>query len=178
VSHSYWHRGGGQAGDILVARIGATTGKTFLVDYAPDAVFASYLIRLRSKPKVTAAFLSAFTETELYWRQIDAAKGGRLKHGVNIPVLQHLLVPKPDLAEQQQIASRLSIVQAKLAAEEKRRLALDNLFQSLLHNLMTGCVRVNHLFDELVGADPRVGPVGGAHGGAPLRGGNRGTGTR
>ncbi len=35
------------AGDIVFARTGATTGKSFLVDESPDAVFASYLIRLR-----------------------------------------------------------------------------------------------------------------------------------
>ncbi|MBI4489856.1 MAG: restriction endonuclease subunit S, partial [Deltaproteobacteria bacterium] len=36
-----------QAGDLLFARSGATTGKTFLVTQCPEAVFASYLIRLR-----------------------------------------------------------------------------------------------------------------------------------
>src|SRR4051812_15425050 len=35
------------SGDIVFARTGATTGKSFLVDDPPDAVFASYLIRLR-----------------------------------------------------------------------------------------------------------------------------------
>lgn len=35
------------SGDIVFARTGATTGKSFLVDEPPEAVFASYLIRLR-----------------------------------------------------------------------------------------------------------------------------------
>ena len=35
------------SGDIVFARTGATTGKSFLVHNPPDAVFASYLIRLR-----------------------------------------------------------------------------------------------------------------------------------
>jgi type I restriction enzyme, S subunit len=35
------------SGDIVFARTGATTGKSFLVDAPPNAVFASYLIRLR-----------------------------------------------------------------------------------------------------------------------------------
>ena len=33
--------------DILFARIGATTGKSYIVKNPPQAVFASYLIRLR-----------------------------------------------------------------------------------------------------------------------------------
>jgi len=35
------------SGDIVFARTGATTGKSYLVDDPPKAVFASYLIRLR-----------------------------------------------------------------------------------------------------------------------------------
>ena len=34
------------AGDIVFARTGATPGKCFLIEHAPRAVFASYLIRL------------------------------------------------------------------------------------------------------------------------------------
>ena len=33
------------AGDIVFARTGATTGKSFLIQNPPDSVFASYLIR-------------------------------------------------------------------------------------------------------------------------------------
>ena len=38
---------GSADGDIVFARNGATTGKSFLVNDPPEAVFASYLIRLR-----------------------------------------------------------------------------------------------------------------------------------
>jgi len=36
-----------QENDLLFARIGATTGKSYIVKNPPQAVFASYLIRLR-----------------------------------------------------------------------------------------------------------------------------------
>lgn len=48
----------------------------------------------------------------------------------------------PTLVDQKEIATQLSAVDAKLAAEEARRDALANLFQSLLHHLMTGKMRV------------------------------------
>ena len=38
-------------GDIVIARIGATTGKAFLIKDCPSAVFASYLMRIRAYPK-------------------------------------------------------------------------------------------------------------------------------
>jgi len=90
-------------------------------------------------------FLFGFTNTQLYWQQINAAKGGRLKQGINIPVLQGPLCPHPPEAEQRQITAQLSAVDAKLAAEQKRRAALDALFKSLLHHLMTGKVRVKEI---------------------------------
>ena len=40
------------------------------------------------------------------------------------------------------IASQLAVINAKLAAEERRREALDALFKSLLDHLMTGKVRL------------------------------------
>src|SRR5205823_10771735 len=46
--------------DVLFARTGATTGKTHLVRKPERAVFASYLIRLRPKPSVSAGYLHAF----------------------------------------------------------------------------------------------------------------------
>ncbi|MDO9538367.1 MAG: hypothetical protein Q7J68_08645 [Thermoplasmata archaeon] len=36
------------SGDIVFARTGATTGKSFLIKGCPDSIFASYLIRLHT----------------------------------------------------------------------------------------------------------------------------------
>src|SRR5690348_10743918 len=47
-----------ETGDIVIARIGATTGKAFLIQECPEAVFASYLIRLRTKPGLLPKFLN------------------------------------------------------------------------------------------------------------------------
>lgn len=67
--------------------------------------------------------------------------------GVNHPrtswtALKKWMFPLPPLEEQQEIARILQAVDAKIAAEESRRQALEALFQSLLHHLMTGKVRV------------------------------------
>jgi type I restriction enzyme S subunit len=47
-------------GDLVIARIGATTGKAHLLEKCPEAVFASYLIRLRTKPSLAPDFLGFF----------------------------------------------------------------------------------------------------------------------
>jgi len=131
-----------QSGDILFARIGATTGKTFLVADCPPAVFASYLIRVRTESSLLPDYLSQFTNTDRYWQQIDAVKGGRLKQGINIPVINSLFIPMPSLVEQKEIAHILAVADEKIRTGERRRAALQALFKSMLHQLMTGQVRV------------------------------------
>jgi len=54
------------------------------------------------------------------------------------------LIPLPPLDEQREIARILQAVDEKIRAEEGRRQALDVLFKTLLHHLMTGKVRVKH----------------------------------
>lgn len=128
--------------DIVVARIGATTGKSYLVCDPPDAVFASYLIRIRAKPNIDPGFLALFMSSDRYWSQVDAAKGGRLKLGVNIPVLSNLVLPLPPMDQQEKISAAIRVLDKKIANESRRRLALSSLFDSLLMDLMTGQRRV------------------------------------
>jgi len=54
-------------------------------------------------------------------------------------------VPLPPLPVQQKIASILSAIDAKIEAEENKKQALEELFKTLLDNLMTAKIRVNHL---------------------------------
>jgi len=51
-------------------------------------------------------------------------------------------VPLPSVAEQGKIAEMLSRADRKIFVEENRKAALQALFKSMLHQLMTGQVRV------------------------------------
>jgi len=113
-----------ETGDIVIARIGATTGKAFLIQECPEAVFASYLIRLRTKPGLLPKFLNYCLQTSEYWQHIDSQKGGRLKGGVNIPILENLEIPFPPPIEQRAVAHALDAVQ-KAKEARQRNLALE-----------------------------------------------------
>jgi len=52
-------------------------------------------------------------------------------------------VPKPSHAKQRKIAEMLSAVDTKLDTLENEKQALDDLFRTLLHDLMTARIRVN-----------------------------------
>jgi len=60
--------------------------------------------------------------------------------------LENYLVPLPPLSEQQEIARILNVVDEKIRAEEMRKQALEQLFKSLLHNLMTAKIRLPESF--------------------------------
>lgn len=122
-----------EIGDIVFARTGATTGKSFLIRHCPESsVFASYLIRVRPKnDKVDPGYLSAFFSTQNYWNQIRSKSTGSAQVGVNSSKLKSLKVPLPPLPEQKRIAA---ILDQADALREKRRAAiakLDELLQSV-----------------------------------------------
>ena len=133
-------------GDVLVARIGATTGKTCIIKNPPKSVFASYLIRfIHDKGKVDPFFVYYFTNSKKYWAQVNASKEGKLKKGVSSSQLKIFRAPLPPLPTQQKIASMLSAIDEKIEAEENKKKALEDLFNTLLHNLMTDKIRVNKM---------------------------------
>lgn len=95
-------------GDIVFARTGATTGKSYLLKSLDiPAVFASYLIRLRPKNTIDSNFLAHFFQSPNYWSQIGVMANGAAQPGVNASKLKELIVPLPPLPEQKRIAAIL-----------------------------------------------------------------------
>src|SRR5438045_3043881 len=95
-------------GDIVFARTGATTGKSFLVDRPPEAVFASYLIRLRLLDKrLLPEFVSFFFQTAGYWQSIKDGSSGSAQGGFNATKLGALTLPVPPLSQQRRIVGLL-----------------------------------------------------------------------
>jgi len=72
---------------------------------------------------------------------ISGTTRGKLTQGV----LKNLPIPLPPLDEQREIARILQAVDAKIAAEQARRTALEELFKTLLHQLMSGRIRVPNI---------------------------------
>jgi len=56
-----------------------------------------------------------------------------------------LLFPLPETREQREIAATLAKIDASTRVHERKRECLDELFQSLLHRLVTAQIRVNEL---------------------------------
>jgi len=129
-------------GDILFARSGATTGKTFLIKSLPyEAVFASYLIRVVIfTEKLLPEFAFYFFQSFSYWDQIKPR--GAAQPNMNAKAIQKLLLPLPPLSEQRRIVSYLDEVQAKITAlkkhQEETTTALNRLEQAILEKAFRG----------------------------------------
>lgn len=138
-----------ETGDLLFVRtngVRENVGRCAVYDGEPqNALFASYLIRTRLiVERAMPKFVQVFTETgagraSFFGRASGAADG---KFNINSQTIRATVIPLPPLPEQHDIAARLSAVETKLSVEEARRAALEVLFESLLHHLMTGKVRV------------------------------------
>ena len=98
--------------DILVARTGGTTGISFIVNSAPNnAVFASYLIRLRLKKEVNLEFINLYLNSYTFWSQIVEMKSGSAMPNVNAEKLKTLRIPKVSFKEQNEFVKAFKNVE-------------------------------------------------------------------
>jgi type I restriction enzyme S subunit len=140
-------------GDILFARIGATTGKTFLVRDCPDAIYASYLIRVRAHA-VDPAFLYYFCNSEMYWHQINAHKSDKLKGGISGSLLAQIRHCSPPLDEQRAMAAVLSKILVAVELQDKIVATLKELKASTMAKLFREGLRGEPLKQTEIGEIP------------------------
>jgi type I restriction enzyme M protein len=107
-------------GDILVARTGATYGKTMLFEEDYLAIFASYLLRLRfPKDRIDPRYYWAFAQSDEYWSQASTLMTGGGQPQFNGSALKQVKIPLPPLATQQAIVAEIEAEQALVAANHE-----------------------------------------------------------
>lgn len=144
-------------GDIVVARIGATTGKSFYIETpVPNAVFASYLIRLRTKsPALLPRYLYFYMQANEYWSHINRHKGDRLKGGISIPSLESLPLRVPPRRDQERIVAVLDLVREAIKSEVAQEESSIELKTSGATSLFTRGLRGESGKDTEIGTIPQ-----------------------
>ena len=95
-------------GSLVVARTGATYGKTLYFDSDEPSVYASFLIKIDfDNNQVLNRYYWHFTKTSLYWEQANkyVKVGGQQQF--NSPALGRVCVPVPSITEQERIVKTL-----------------------------------------------------------------------
>ena len=129
-------------GDIVVARRGEL-GRRGLVSGAEVGwVCGTGCLIIRPGQLIDSRFLSYAFETAWVREWLEGHAIGTTMKNLSAAILAKLPVPVPPMNEQHQIADFLQDVDRKISVGERRQRALDALFRSVLHYLVTGKVRV------------------------------------
>jgi type I restriction enzyme S subunit len=141
-------------GDILLNRVNSLShlGKVALIgELQEPTVYESNMMRFRVRENIALHNYVFFylTTSSVRVRLQGRAKRAVAQSSINQGDVISLPIPIPTFDEQLSIVSELERIEVKSRAEESRLAALDALFQSLLHHLMTGKVRVNQIAQSL-----------------------------
>jgi type I restriction enzyme, S subunit len=115
-------------GDILLARSGATVGKSFI--YRPgwgEACFAGYLVQARISQKNDADFIYQYMNSGAFWSWASVNFIQSTIQNISAEKYANLIVPRPPLSEQHEI---VSFAMANLALlDDQNRLVSQSIDQ-------------------------------------------------
>ena len=132
--------------DILFARRGEI-GRQKLVTEAEDGWLCGtgcFLVRAR-KPFLDNRFLALYFATEPVVKWLYSHAAGAIMPNLNNKVMQRLQVFYPCLETQQEIIDTIVSIDRRTNAANRKTVALQDLFRTLLHELMTAKRRVIEL---------------------------------
>lgn len=96
-------------GDILVARTGATYGKTMIYEEEYESIYASFLIKLVFNPnKIIQKYYWIFAQTEYYWNQAKDLVTGGGQPQFNANTIKRIQIPVPPIAVQEEIIKQIN----------------------------------------------------------------------
>lgn len=91
-------------GDVVVARTGASFGKSLYFDKPIDASYASFLIKVTCRNGVLdGKYLWHFMQSSYYWKQAEilVSRGGQPQFNSN--AISRVKIPVPDMKKQKEI---------------------------------------------------------------------------
>jgi type I restriction enzyme S subunit len=138
------------ADDVLLIRTNGNPdyiGKSTIVTKevaAVHTIFASYLIRLRAdKNKLLGPYLNYFLASPLGRRQTGAvANTSAGNNNIGARAIKQIRFPRPPIEEQERIVELLDGIEEQITAQSAVINSAIDVKRSLLHNLLTGKIRI------------------------------------
>lgn len=124
--------------DILIARSGATVGKSYIHKKKPySCFFAGYLIRFTiDKNKALPEYIFTYTQLNTYKEWVNAVQRPSGQPNINSEEYQSLEIPLPNIIVQQEIVNIInSAYKQKLQKESEAQQLLDSIDVYILNEL-------------------------------------------
>ena len=150
--------------DILIARTGASVGKSYLYNEKDGRlVYAGFLMRVRVVDSSNASYVFLQTLTNRYaeWVKAESTRTGQ--PGLNLEQLKSFAIPLPPLAEQRRIAAALGDMDKLIDNLSKRIEKKKSIKQGAMQELLTGKKRLPGFEGEWEMV--RIGNIGDFYGG-------------
>ena len=131
------------AGDVLIVRTGYP-GTSCVVPPEFDGSNCIDLIFVRpNEVKLRSHYLSRFFNSDAAYIQVQARKIGLAQQHFNVGAVKNTQIPLPPRNQQDEIVAQLELIDSKQDIASSKRNALQDLFRTLLYELMTATTRVN-----------------------------------
>jgi len=121
-----------EPGDIVLARTGASTGASAYVKQPPDAVFASYLVRLRTRPGFDSRYVSYWMKGAQFREYIAGVLGDKsAQPNASAKTMTQAPFSAPPLNEQRRIAHILGTLDDKIELNRRMSVTLEEMARAL-----------------------------------------------
>jgi type I restriction enzyme S subunit len=132
-------------GDVVVSRSGTCGIAGVFEGYPLPVLPGAFLIRLRMKCSVQPLFLRHYINSPVGRPYVLQLAQGAIQKNISGTRLGNLSIPLPTLDEQREILMALGTADKKLEGHRMKLRASQDLFRTLLHELMTAKIRVHEL---------------------------------
>ena len=133
--------------DVIVATVRPTLKRIALVseDYDNQICSTAFCVLRANAEQVNSKFIYYSTQRSLFFDALSSIQRVASYPAVSDSDIKKQKIAYPNPACQEEVAEILSSVDFKIEQEENKKKALEELFQSMLHNLMTAKIRVKDI---------------------------------
>jgi len=131
-----------EVGDLVVARM-ADPGKSAIIEQPMEAVFASYLVRLKTETLAHAYFVYGFLKSQAYADYSEGAMGGSsVQKSMNAKVIVDVDLIIPPQQVLNIFLQYILPLRKRLVANCEQSIALSGIRDALLPKLLSGEIQV------------------------------------
>ncbi len=130
-------------GDIVLSKMGAPIGKACIIpDKIGNGVVVADVVRIRvDKTMANKLFIMYMLNSPIVFNQLNANIIGTTRPRVNLNQVRDLIIPCPDLIEQEKIADILISVENEIENATLNKIQLEGIKKGLMESLLSGKIR-------------------------------------